>query len=346
MYSFDSDYLEGCVPEILDALASTNLEQTPGYGMDPYCREAADLIRNACSAPGAEVFFLEGGTQTNATVIASILKPYQGALCASTAHIAVHETGAIEHGGHKVLALPCGADGKINSQQVRKAVLDHNHDVHCVQPGMVYISQPTEVGAVYSVKELSELSDACRECGLPLYVDGARLGYALASPLCDVSLEDLAALTDVFYIGGTKQGALFGEAVVFGNTSLAEDFRYCIKQNGGMMAKGRLLGLQFKTLFTGNLYVEVARGAVQKALQIRDAFLAAGYEMLSESPTNQQFVILPNDVVASLRRNFSFEDWIRIDEGHTAVRFCTSWATPQQAVDELKSAIPALQNLS
>lgn len=338
MYSFDSDYLEGCIPEILDALVSTNLEQTPGYGKDAYCDEAASLIREACDAPDAEIFFLEGGTQTNATVISSILRPYQGALCAVTAHIAVHETGAIEHGGHKVLTLP-SVDGKITPAQVREAVSAHGNDAHCVQPGMVYISQPTELGTLYSLDELSGLSAACRECALPLYIDGARLGYGLASPECDFSLKDLAALADVFYIGGTKQGALFGEAVVFGNAALAKDFRYVIKQNGGMMAKGRLLGLQFRALFQGNLYVEAARGAVEKALRIREAFKAAGYAMFSESPTNQQMVILPNDVIAVLRKRFSFEDWAVVDKTHTAVRFCTSWATTQQAVDELVAAI-------
>lgn len=335
MFRFDSDYLEGCLPEILQALQKTNYVQTVGYGEDEYCEEARSLIKKACCAPDADVHFLVGGTQANATVIASLLRPYQGVLCAESGHINVHETGAVEHIGHKVLGLP-SSDGKIRASQVREALVAHDSDYsreHTVQPGMVYISFPSEKGTIYSKAELQDISSVCREWGIPLFVDGARLGYGLSSPSCDVTLPELASLADVFYIGGTKQGALFGEAVVFRNSALSKDFRYNIKQNGGMLAKGRLLGIQFAALFRDGLYLRAASDAVEKGLRIKAAFAEAGFAFLVDSFTNQQFPVLPDAMVAEMHGKFGFEDWQRVDATHTAVRFCTSWATLDEAVD-------------
>lgn len=339
MIKFDSDYLEGCFPEILRKLEETNFEQTPGYGEDEYCAHAREVIRKECGAPQAEVHFLVGGTQTNTTVIASLLRPYQGVLCAVSGHINVHETGAIEHSGHKVLTLP-SSDGKITAAQISSALNDHSTGVsrvHLVQPAMVYISFSTELGTIYTLSELKEISSVCRSAGIPLFIDGARMGYALMSPSCDITLKDIAALADVFYLGGTKQGALFGEAVVFCNTALAGDFRYNIKQNGGMLAKGRLLGIQFSTLFEEGLYFSAAKKAVEQALKLKKAFMDHGFSFFVDSPTNQQFPILPNELICRLREKFSFEDWECVDEDHTAVRFCTSWATLDSSVDALIS---------
>lgn len=337
MYQFQCDYNEGAHPRIMERLLQTNLEQTVGYGEDHYCAEAREAIRKAIGRPDADVHFLVGGTQANATVISSILRPYQGVLCASTGHINVHETGAIEHGGHKVLAM--GAEnGLLAAEQIRTAMQLHlaeDGPEHTVQPGMVYISFSSELGTVYSLRQLREISAACREYGLPLFIDGARMGYGLASEGCDVTLQDIAELADVFYLGGTKQGALFGEAVVILNQTLKKDFRYYIKQNGGMLAKGRLLGIQFLTLFEDGLYFEVSQHAVSQALRIRDAFKAKGFEMLVQSPSNQQFPILDNETLGRLSEKFLFSVWQKVDEDHTAVRFCTSWATLPEAVDTL-----------
>ena len=341
MIRFDSDYQEGCFPLILQRLQESNFEQTPGYGEDRHCRNAADIIRDLCKAPQAEVHFLVGGTQTNSTVISSQLRPHQGALCASTGHIGVHETGAIEHGGHKVLPLPSD-DGKISASQVRLALEEHFSDAsreHVVQPGMVYISFPTEKGTIYSLDELEALHEVCGEAGIPLFIDGARLGYGLCSEGCDVTLPDIARCCDIFYIGGTKQGALFGEAVVFCNPSLARDFRYLVKQGGGLLAKGRLLGIQFETMLGEGLYFQAARKAVAQALRLKAALLDKGYPLFADSPSNQQFPILDNATIARLRGTFSFEDWAKVDSGHTAVRFCTSWATTDEAVDRLISSL-------
>lgn len=341
MISFDSDYLEGCLPEILEAFQKTNFEQTPGYGKDIYCDEARDIIRDACEAPEADVHFLVGGTQTNATVIASLLKPYQGVICADTGHINVHETGAVEHTGHKVLAIP-NTDGKISAAQIREVLDAHYSDPcaeHTVQPAMVYISFPTELGTIYSKEEMRAISKVCRVAGIPLFVDGARLGYGLASPGCDLTLPDIASLADVFYIGGTKQGALFGECIVFRNTTFSKDFRYSIKQNGGMLAKGRLLGIQFAELFRDGLYFRAAKHAVELAQLLKSSLKEKGYSFLVDSPSNQQFPVLKNDDVARLHELFGFEDWTKIDGEHTAVRFCTSWATTREAVDALLSEL-------
>lgn len=337
MYQFQCDYNEGAHPRIMEKLLQTNLEQTVGYGEDHYCEEAREAIRKAVGRPDADVHFLVGGTQANATVISSILRPYQGVLCASTGHINVHETGAIEHGGHKVLAVEA-RNGLLGSEQIRTAMQLHMAEdgpEHTVQPGMVYISFSSELGTVYSLRQLREISAACREYGLPLFIDGARMGYGLASEGCDVTLQDIAELADVFYLGGTKQGALFGEAVVILNETLKKDFRYYIKQNGGMLAKGRLLGIQFLTLFEDGLYFEVSQHAVNQALRIRDAFKAKGFEMLVQSPSNQQFPILDDETLRRLSEKFLFSVWQKVDDEHTAVRFCTSWATRPEAVDAL-----------
>lgn len=341
MIRFDSDYLEGAHPEIIKRLADTNFEQTPGYGQDPHCENARRLIKEACAAPNAHVHFLVGGTQANVTVIASALKPYQGVICATTGHINVHETGAVEHSGHKALAIH-GKDGKITAQQIDSLIENHYADAsfeHTVQPGMVYISFPTELGTLYTLQELTDISTVCRKHDIPLFIDGARLGYGLMSQQSNVTLKDIARLSDIFYIGGTKVGCLFGEAVVINKESLKKDFRYNIKQEGGMLAKGRLLGIQFETLFTDNLYFKIAANAIEMAQLVRNIFASRGYRFLADSPTNQQFPILPNDMVARLHAQFGFEDWQKVDDNHTAVRFCTSWWTPIENIKALEAAL-------
>lgn len=341
MYQYQCDYNEGAHPRIMERLMETNFEQTVGYGEDHYCEAARAAVRKAVGREDVDVHFLVGGTQANATVISSILRPYQGVLCATTGHINVHETGAIEHGGHKVLALEA-ADGLLSAALIREAVEAHYAEdgpEHTVQPGMVYISFSSEVGTVYSLSQLREISAVCREYGLPLFIDGARMGYGLASEGCDVSLSDIAALADVFYLGGTKQGALFGEAVVIVNDALKKDFRYCIKQNGGMLAKGRLLGIQFLTLFEDGLYFQLSEHAVSQAMRIRDAFESKGFGFLVQSPSNQQFPILDNATMERLSSDFLFSFWQKVDDTHTAVRFCTSWATRPEAVDALIAAL-------
>lgn len=345
MTHFTCDYTEGAHESILRRLQETNFEQTAGYSEDPHCDRARDLIRTLCQAPQADVHFLVGGTQTNTTVIAHILRPHQGVIAADTGHINVHETGAIEHTGHKVLALP-SAQGKITARQVADAVEAHRRDdsfEHIVQPGMVYISFPTEVGTLYSRQELEDLYHTCRHYQLPLFIDGARLGYGLCSPESDVTLADLARLCDVFYIGGTKVGALFGEAVVITHPRWQSDFRYSLKQHGGMLAKGRLLGLQFETLFTDNLYFSISRNAIRQALRIQEAIRQAGYPFFMESSTNQQFPIFPDDVLEKLKQEFLFTFWEKTDARHTAVRICTSWATTEENTDRLIAAILATQ---
>jgi len=337
MIYFQCDYAEGCHPRLLEALSKTNMAQTPGYGEDDFCASAREKIRAACQAPEADVHFLVGGTQTNTTVIASILKSYQGALCAETGHINCHETGAIEATGHKVLPLP-SQDGTITGAQVREAYQAHHsspsHE-HIVQPGMVYISYPTESGTLYSKSQLTELYETCQELHLPLFIDGARLGYGLTAPACDMTLPELARLCDVFYIGGTKCGALFGEAVVIMNPALKQDFRYHIKQRGGMLAKGRLLGVQFDALFTDNLYFDICRQANEYAQAIISAFEAAGIPAAMVSPTNQQFVILTKAQQDALGEKYAWEEWEPLPDGRDMVRFCTSWATQKENVDAL-----------
>lgn len=342
MLHFDSDYMEGAHPELIRRLAETNLEQTPGYGLDEYCHRAERLILDACGLTNGKVHFLVGGTQTNSTVIDTLLAHHEGVLAAETAHICSHEAGAIEVWGHKVLTLP-QHDGKISAEDVRKYVADYYSDEmyeHVVAPGMVYISHPTEFGTLYTLDELTALSKICREADLPLYMDGARLGYALASGASDVTLPDVARLCDVFYIGGTKVGALFGEAVVTSRPELLPHFFSIVKQHGALLAKGRLLGVQFETLFTDNLYVDISRNACVMAAKIRKAFLAHGYRLFIDSPTNQQFFILPNSVIDTLMRVASFELWGPRRERETPVRFVTSWATRESDVDELIAALP------
>ena len=339
MIRFDCDYVEGAHPAILEALARTNMEQTAGYGEDAHCERARALIRAACQAPEAAVHFLVGGTQANMTVIAAILRPHQGVLCAATGHINVHETGAVESSGHKVLGLP-HKDGKITAAQVAEYVENHYADSafeHIVQPGMVYISHPTEFGTLYSLEELTALSEVCRRYQLPLFLDGARLGYGLA--VGDVTLPDLARLCDVFYIGGTKCGALLGEAVVIAAPALQKDFRYHIKQRGGMLAKGRLLGIQFEALFTDDLYQRITAGAVSDALRVRAALQSRGVQMYIDSPTNQQFPILTEAQRAWLERDFALSHWQKLEDGRHVMRICTSWATKPENLEKLLSAI-------
>ena len=338
MLRFECDYGEGAAPAVLELLQKTNFDQTPGYGEDEYCAKAAAQIKRLCDAPDADVHFFVGATQANLTVIAAALKPWQGVLCADSGHIHVHETGSIEATGHKCLALP-GKNGKITARQIRKAVEEHRANAsheHEVQPGMVYISNPTEVGTLYNKEELTDISAACYELGLYLFVDGARMAYGLTSPANDLSLQDYAALCDVFYLGGTKCGALFGEAVVITNDDLKPDFRYCLKQHGGMLAKGRLLGEQFLALLDGedgsgsSLYFTMAKKADEQALRIRAAFEAKGCKVLHDSPTNQQFFVLP-------------DEWYdKLAETYTAVRVCTSWATKDEAVEQLIADVNGL----
>lgn len=344
MIQFQCDYNEGAHPLIIKRLTESNLEQTVGYGEDPYCEEARKLIKRACQNDSADVHFLVGGTQSNTTVIAHILRPYQGVLAATSGHINVHETGAIESTGHKVLAIPT-SNGKLTAQQIDDAMQAHIHEdgpEHMVQPGMVYLSFPTEIGTIYSHDELKAIRTVCDKYDLPLFVDGARLGYGLCSPECDLTLPQLTQLVDVFYIGGTKVGALFGEAVVITNEALKKDFRYSIKQHGGMLAKGRLLGLQFATLFTDNLYFDIAQHAIDEAMRIKSALQAKGISFLIDSPTNQQFPIFTNAQIDTLSQHFMLSLWQRIDENHTAMRICTSWATKPENTDAL---IRTIENL-
>lgn len=343
MIRFDSDYTEGCHPRVLDALVRTNMEQTPGYGLDGHCERARALIRSACAAPEADVHFLVGGTQTNATVIAAALRPWQGVLSPDTGHINCHETGAIEAGGHKVLTLPHD-NGKITAEQLRRAIdalrADGNYE-HIVQPGMVYISQPTEYGTLYTKAELEAISAVCRERDLPLMLDGARLAYALAADET-LTLADYARCCDVFTVGGTKCGLLFGEAVVITRQDLKPDFRNIIKQRGGMLAKGRLLGVQFETMFEDGLYLECGRRGVDEARRIRGALLAHGLDLAFDSPTNQLFVLLTPAQRDQLQRDFAIGCWDTTGGERDAYRLCTSWATKPEAVDELLAAIAKL----
>lgn len=344
MILFQCDYNEGAHPKLMERLVQTNLEQTVGYGEDGYCAAAAEKIRKACGDESLAVHFLVGGTQTNMTVIDAALRSHQGVLCAVTGHINVHETGAVESCGHKVLGLP-GRDGKITAAQVETAYREHRHNdsfEHMAQPKMVYISNPTELGTIYSKKELEELYAVCRRCGLYLFMDGARLGYGLATPDNDLTLEDITKNTDVFYIGGTKVGALFGEAVVISCDALKEDFRYFIKQKGGMLAKGRLLGVQFDALFTDNLYMEISAHAIALAERLRAAFEQKGYDFVAPNRTNQIFVVMPDEHLMKLKPDFGFSYDHRADEAHSVVRFCTSWATKEEHVEALIQAVLAL----
>lgn len=350
MIYFNSDYLEGAHPALMAKLNETNMVQTVGYGEDEYCAAAREKIKAACQAPDADVHFLVGGTLTNTTVIASVLRPYQGVLTAASGHINCHETGAIESSGHKVLALPTN-NGKITAQQVEDYYNWHHFSPdyeHMVMPGMVYISFPTEGGTMYSKAELTALHEVCRKCGLPLFIDGARMGYGLTCDDCDLTLPELARLCDVFYIGGNKVGALFGEAVVIMNDALKRDFRFMMKQRGGMLAKGRLLGEQFLALLdgedgTGNsLYFTLAAEADRQAMAIRKAFEEKGVKLLHDSYTNQQFFVLPDEWHEVLSKDFAMTHMGKPDKTHTAVRICTSWATKAENVETLIEAVKKL----
>lgn len=346
MIYFDSDYMEGAHPQVMEALMQTNLEHTIGYGKDTYSLQAHEAIRKVCQAPEAFVQLLVGGTQTNATVIDAVLHHHEGVLSADTGHISAHESGAIERFGHKVLTLPA-TDGKLKAESIDHWIEEFYRDdsyEHCVAPGMVYITQPTEYGTLYSLSELENISATCHKHNLPLYLDGARLGYALASDEADFTLADIARLCDIFYIGGTKCGLLFGEAVVAPNAKLLQHFFPHVKQHGALFAKGRILGVQYLTLFHPDsaepLYIDICRQANKLAMRIRDAFQQHGYTVAIDSPTNQQFFVLPNTLVDHLRaEGVSFENWGPRGETETTVRFVCSWATAEADVEQLISLL-------
>ena len=334
-YSFKNDYSEGAHPAILQRLIDTNLEQTIGYGEDEFCNEAREFIKKRLKKDSA-IHFVSGGTQANLIVISSILKPHESVVAAESGHIAVHETGAIEATGHKINTIATD-NGKITPEQISIILATHT-DEHMVKPKLVYISNSTEVGSVYSKKELQKLYHFCQENNLYLFVDGARLASALTSSKCDLNLEDMANFTDVFYIGGTKNGALLGEAIVINNLKLDEDFRYHIKQKGGMLAKGRLIGIQFSEIFRDDLFFEMGKHANQMAEKLANAISAKGHNFLTEPSSNQIFPILPNSIIEKLQQDFEFYIWQKIDEQNSAIRLVTSWTTPEkQVVNFIKS---------
>lgn len=346
MIYFDCDYMTGAHPEVMEKLIATNLEHTPGYGCDHHTQHAKELIRQACDCPEAEVYLLVGGTQTNATVIDGVLAHHEGVLAVESSHINVHEAGAIESTGHKVLTLP-SHEGKVVAAQVEEYIRNFYADdtwQHMVAPGMLYISQPTELGTVYSRAELEALSSVCRKAEIPLYIDGARLGYGLAATQGDLSLKDIARLADVFYIGGTKMGALFGEAVVVTNNRLLRNFFPLVKQHGALLAKGRLLGVQFEALFADGLYERIGRQTVELALRLRKAFESRGYRPFVDSPTNQQFFRLPNHLIDHLKGGVSFEMWGPRGEEYSDVRFVTGWATTNSDIDQLEKFLDTAPN--
>ncbi len=341
MLSFESDYIAGAHPKILEQLIKTNLESLPGYGSDIYCEQAKKKIQSACECPEADIYFLVGGTQTNAVVISTLLHDSEGVIAAKTGHVSLHEAGAIEHSGHKVLELS-QQNGKIDATELNRFIsafyADPNHE-HMVYPGMVYISHPTEYGTLYSRQELTELSQICKTYHIPLYLDGARLGYGIMSNDTDVTLADIARLCDVFYIGGTKVGAICGEAVVFTKNNTPKHFMTKIKQRGALLAKGRLLGIQFDTLFTGNLYFEISRHAIVMADKLKEIFKTKGYRFYLESPTNQQFIILENTQREKLSQQVAFSFWEPFDEKHCVVRFATSWSTTDADLAQLEQLL-------
>lgn len=341
MLHFDCDYMRGCHSEILEKLACTNLEQHPGYGRDEYTAKAKELILNACGLEDADIYLLVGGTQTNAVILDCLVGSWQGIICADTGHINVHEAGAVEAKGHKVISLP-SKDGKITADDVRKYLKDFYNDnswEHMVQPGGLYVTYPTELGTLYTVAELKALKKVCEEYDLLFYIDGARLLYGLAADP-SVTLPDIAGIADAFYIGGTKCGTLFGEAVVVPDRRLTPRFFSRIKHQGALLAKGRISGVQFMALFENDLWHRVGVNAVDTARKLRNGLLEKGYKMLVDSPTNQQFFIMPNDVVAELRKKASFENWGTPGETETQVRFVTDWATTDKEVDEFLAMVP------
>lgn len=335
-YSFKNDYSEGAHPSILNRLIETNLEQQIGYGLDEYCNEARELIQEKIDKK-VDIHFVSGGTQANLIVISSLLRPFESVIAAESGHIAVHETGAIEATGHKVNTIATN-DGKLTPNHIAQVLAIHT-DEHMVKPRLVYISNTTEVGSVYNKAELTEIYDFCQENNLLLFVDGARLSSALTSAKCDLTLNDIANLTDVFYIGGTKNGALIGEAIVINNPNLKEDFRYNIKQKGGMLAKGRLIGIQFAEMFKDNLFFEMGKHANRLAEKLAIGLKAKGFSFLTEPSSNQIFPILPNDVIDKLHENYEFFVWEKINETNSAIRLVTSWATPEEQVDQFLATL-------
>lgn len=337
MLSFACDYAEGAHEKVLARLLETNMEQLPGYGSDDYCEMAKEKIRKACNCPDAQIFFLVGGTQTNDVVIDSMLRRYEGVVAAKTGHVSVHEAGAIEHSGHKVLTLP-EHQGKIDAGELETLLKefwsDENYE-HMVFPGMVYISHPTEYGTLYQEEELKQLSSVCRKYKIPLYMDGARLGYGLMSNETDVTLSKVAEYCDVFYIGGTKVGALCGEAVVFTKKNMPAYFLTTVKQHGALLAKGRVLGVQFDALFTDDLYFKISRHAIEMAEYMKEGLRKKGVPFYLDSPTNQQFVILENSRMEELQKEVAFSFWEKADENHTVIRLATSWATTKENIDRL-----------
>ncbi|UDI78376.1 low specificity L-threonine aldolase [Staphylococcus taiwanensis] len=341
MISFENDYLEGAHEKVLQRLLETNFIQASGYGDDQFSKQAAEQIKTAINCPEATVRFLVGGTQTNQVVINSVLEPYEGVISADTGHVAVHEGGAIEFSGHKVLAIP-SHEGKIRPKEVNEYLDTFYNDFkreHMVFPGMVYISNPTEYGTLYSKEELKNLSDACKEHQVPLFMDGARLGYGLMSDQSDLTFEDIAKYCDIFYIGGTKIGALCGEAIVFTKNNEPKHFTTRIKQHGALLAKGRLVGVQFLELFTNNLYLDISRHAINMANKMKKGFLEKGYQLYFDSPTNQQFFVLSEEKINELKQKVKFAIWEKYDDNHRVVRFATSWATTEENVDKLLELI-------
>ncbi|HEO3238362.1 TPA: low specificity L-threonine aldolase [Streptococcus agalactiae] len=341
MLHFENDYNKGAHPELLNALIETNDQGLSGYGTDSYCQQAADKIREVCSCPQAEVEFLVGGTQTNQVVISSMLASYEGVIATETGHVSSHEAGAIEFSGHKVLTLP-SHNGKLLASEVATYIetfyADGNYQ-HMVFPGMVYISHPTEYGTLYSKAELEELSKICKHYQIPLFIDGARLGYGLAAKDTDVDFPTIAALSDVFYIGGTKMGALAGEAVVFTKKNRPKQFTTIVKQHGALLAKGRLLGLAFDRFFTDDLYLKIGKHAIDLAEELKIILEEKGYSFYLKSPTNQQFVIVENTKLADLAKNVAYSFWEKYDDHHTVIRLATSWSTSREDVTALRNVL-------
>ena len=341
MISFESDYIAGAHPKVLERLVETNFEVLSGYGNDIYCKNAANKIKKACECETADVYFLTGGTQTNSVIISTMLSDYEGVVAAVTGHVSAHEAGAIEYTGHKVLTLP-QHEGKINAKELAEYLYgfyqDQNHE-HMVFPGMVYISHPTEYGTLYSKQELEQISQVCKEYNVPLFMDGARLGYGLMSKQTDVTLPDIARLCDVFYIGGTKVGALCGEAVVFTKNNAPKHFMTMVKQHGALLAKGRLLGVQFDTLFTDDLYFDISRHAIEMAERLKEVLREKGCTFYLESPTNQQFIVLENEKLKELEGKGGYSFWERTDDTHTVIRLATSWSTRLEDIEALKELL-------
>lgn len=341
MLSFESDYTTGAHPKILERMIETNLESASGYGEDRFCAAAKEKIAEACGVKADDIHFLVGGTQTNQLVISSMLAPYEGVIAATTGHVALHEAGAIEYTGHKVLTIPA-SEGKIDAATLKDYLetyyADGSYD-HMVFPGMVYISYPTEYGTLYTRSELEAIGEVCKKYELPLFIDGARLGYGLASHECDITLKDMAKLCDVFYIGGTKVGALCGEAVVFTHGNAPKQFFTQTKQHGALLAKRRLIGIQFEVLFSDDLYMTVSRHAIEMADLLMEVFTEKGYQFYKFSPTNQQFIVLDNATYDSLSKDVCFCFWEKYDDSHTVVRFATSWSTTREDIEALRELL-------